>query len=66
MFAGTFINAHDPGAPPVWFVAGREMYSVVIFDYTEDGVPIFEIVDLLEASGIDSGSPLGICTALAE
>jgi hypothetical protein len=65
MDAGTFINVHVAGQPPLRFVAGRDLYTAVIVGLTTEGVPIIEPIDLLASSGTERGNILGICTALA-
>ena len=61
---GLFVNAHIPGDPQLRFLAGREVWSAVIVEIRPDGVPIFELVDLLSRTGRDEGVFADICAAL--
>ena len=63
-FSGMVINVHSAGGPPVRFIARHEVWSAVIAEIRPDGVPIWELIDLLEKSGTDQGDPADICLAL--
>jgi hypothetical protein len=63
-FSGMFIDVHSAGGAPHLIDSGREVWSAVIIDIRPDGVPVWELIDLLQKSGSDRGNFADICLSL--
>lgn len=63
-FSGLFIDIHSAGGAPHLLEVGREVWSAVIIDIQPNGVPVWELIDLLSKSGTSQGNFADICLAL--
>ncbi len=63
-FSGLFIDIHSAGGAPHLIETGREVWSAHIVEIQPNGVPIWELDDLLAKSGTSQGNFADICLAL--
>lgn len=63
-FGGLFIDIHTAGGAPHLLDVGREVWSAQLVDMQPNGVPIWELDELLSKSGTTKGNLAGICLAL--
>jgi hypothetical protein len=63
-FSGVFIDIHSAGGAPHRIDVGREVWSAHIVDIRPDGVPVWELDELLSKSGTTQGNFADTCLAL--
>jgi hypothetical protein len=63
-FSGVFIDIHSAGGAPHLIDVGREVWSAQIVEIQPNGVPVWDLIDLLSKSGTTQGNFADICLAL--